>query len=61
MYEVEVLKQRFWSGTLDQRKLQDILNRRADAGWELARTVTSSSRMFLLFKRESLFLIFRRT
>lgn len=58
MYEADVLKQRFWSGTLNQQGLQEIPNRRSDAGWELGRTVTSSVRILLLFERESLLLIF---
>lgn len=60
-YEVEVLKQRFWSGTLNYKKMADILNRRAADGWRLSRTVTSSSRSLLVFKRESVFLIFERS
>lgn len=55
-----MLKQRFLSGTLDRKKLQDGLNRRAADGWKLVRAVTSESRILLFFKREPVYLIFQQ-
>lgn len=60
MYEVEAFKERLFSSTLNPQKLAEVLNRRADAGWQLARHITSTSRMWLIFKREVHFLIFER-
>lgn len=59
-YEVEVISTGFFSGTLDARKLQDILNRRADQGWTLARTLKEERRRFLVGSREAHFLIFEK-
>lgn len=59
-YEVEVISTGMFTGTLDPRKLQEILNRRADQGWTLARTIKEERRRFLMGQREAHFLIFER-
>lgn len=58
-YEVEVLRTGFFSHTLDPRKLADVLNNRAAAGWTLARTIKEEQRR-MLTRREAHFLIFQR-
>jgi hypothetical protein len=58
-YEVEVLTTGFFSGALSARKLQDLLNQRAGAGWKLSRTIKEERRR-LLSTREAVFLIFER-
>lgn len=40
--------------------LQDLLNRRAEKGWKLARTIKEERRGFLFSRREAHFLIFER-
>lgn len=60
MFEVESVMQRRWSGTLDPKRLTDVLNRRHQDGWKFTRSITSSSRVWLFFKREAVFLIFEK-
>lgn len=60
MYEVEVLKERRFSSTLDPKRLADVLNSRASDGWTFVRSITSTSRSWLLFSRETHFLVFER-
>lgn len=60
-YEVEVIKERFWSGTLDHKRLAEILNDRAGNGWQYQHAITASRRVLLLFKRDAHFLIFAQT
>lgn len=59
-YEVEVLATGFFSGALSAKKLQDVLNHRAGAGWTLSRTIKEERRR-LLSSREAVFLIFERS
>lgn len=59
-YDVEVIKERFWSGTLDQKRLTSILNDRADNGWKYDHSLTASRRVLLVFKRDAYFLIFSK-
>ncbi len=58
-YEVEVLTTGFFSGTLNARKLQDLLNARGTEGWRLTRTL-KEERWQLLMRREAHFLVFER-
>lgn len=59
-YEVEVIKERFWSGTLDHKRLSGILNDRASNGWDYRHSITANRRVLLLFKRDAHFLIFAK-
>jgi hypothetical protein len=58
-YEVELLTTGFFSGALSAKKLQDLLNHRAAAGWKLSRTIKEERRR-MLSTREAVFLIFER-
>lgn len=60
MYEVELVKERMFSSTLSPARLAEVLNRRAASGWVLDRTIASTSRIWLFYKRETHFLIFRK-
>lgn len=60
-YEVEVLATGLFSGTLSAAKLQEILNKRADQRWKLARTIKEERRGMGFSKREAHFLIFERS
>jgi len=59
-YEVETISPRFWTGTLSQKRLQEVLNGRASSGAKLAWTITDARRKWLFFKRDTHFLIFER-
>ena len=59
-YELESLDTRFFTGTMDPRKLQDLLNARAAQGWCLSRTLKEQRRSFLGGAREAHYLIFER-
>ena len=59
-YDVEVVSTGFFSGTLNPQKLQELLNRRAEKGWELSRTI-KEERRGLFSRREAHFLIFERS
>lgn len=59
-YEVEVLKTRFWTGTLPPRRLASMLSDRASGGWSFRHSITVYRRVLLVFKRESYYLIFER-
>lgn len=60
-YEVEQVKKRLFSGTLDAKRLQETLNTRAAQGWTFQRQITDSTRVMLIFKREVHFLVFQRS
>lgn len=59
-YIVQPLTTGILSGTLNPRKLQDMLNRYAADGWRFVRSIHETHRIFLFFSRECHFLIFER-
>jgi hypothetical protein len=59
-YDVEYISPRFWTGTLNHKKLADLLNARAGQGWKFEREITSTRRKLVIFKRETHFLVFSK-
>lgn len=57
-YETDVIKTRFWSGTLSERRLAETLNKRTANGWRFTFSITAERRILLIFKRASYYLIF---
>lgn len=49
-----------FSGSLNERKLQDTLNGYGQEGWTLSRTIHETQQVFPGFSREAHFLIFER-
>ncbi len=58
-YHVEFFKTRFFSGTVDEQRLEQTLNRLGKEGWVLDRTIHEKKRLFFFFSREVHILIFR--
>ena len=58
-YTVTTHKMRMFSGTVNEAKLSEILNKHAKGGWTL-RTITAVSKRVFLFKKESLLLTFEQ-
>lgn len=48
------------SGSLNEKKLAETLNKRAAHGWQLSRTIHETKRIWGIFSRETHFLIFER-
>ena len=59
-YKIHSFHTVFFSGTVNPQKLEAILNKYDSDGWDLARTIHETSRILLLFCRETHFLIFKR-
>ena len=59
-YHVIPLTTGFISGTLSDKKLQTALNKEADHGWHLVRSIHEHKKVFGIFSRESHFLVFER-
>lgn len=59
-YKVDTFSTGFFSGTLNPKKLESQLNKQAAEGWQLARTIHETRRIFLFFKRETHFLVLVR-
>ena len=60
MYKVETFVTGCFSGTLNPKKLEDVINKKFSQGWELSRTIKEEKTVLLIFKREALFLIFKK-
>ena len=59
-YKIHSYHTGFFSGTVNARKLEAVLNQHDQDGWVLNRTIHETSRVLLLFRRETHFLIFQR-
>lgn len=59
-YKVHSLDTKFFSGTLNPKKLESILNNYQSEGWEFLRSISQKRRKMFIFKKESHFLIFRK-
>ena len=60
MYRVETFVTGCFSGTLNPKKLEDVINKKFSQGWGLSHTIKEEKRVFFIFKREALFLIFKK-
>lgn len=49
-----------FGGGLDEKKLTGALNEYAAQGWRLARTIHETKKVFLIFQRETHFLVFEK-
>lgn len=56
-YKVIKFDTGFFSGTLNPKKLEAQLNDHAAEGWRLARTIHETRRSWVLFSRETHFLV----
>lgn len=59
-YKIHAFNTGFFSGTLNPGKMAQVLNQHDQEGWELDRTIHEPSRVLLLFRRETHFMIFNR-
>jgi hypothetical protein len=59
-YIVSPLHTGFFSGALDPRKLQDVMNHHARQGWKFLNSIHETKKIFLFFSREAHFLIYER-
>ena len=57
-YIVHPLKTGFFSGTLNGKTLEQVLNSYAQQGLRFVRSIHENQRSFLFFKREVHFLVF---
>lgn len=48
------------SGTIDEKKLTGVLNEQAARGWMLRTTIHETKKVWIIFQRESHFLVFER-
>jgi hypothetical protein len=47
-------------GGLDEKKLTGTLNEKGNQGWRLRQTIHETKKVFLIFQRETHFLIFEK-
>lgn len=59
-YSVMPIDTGFFSGSLDPRKLEKILNKAGADEWRLVRTIHETRKVFFLFSRESHFAVFEK-
>ncbi|MEL7834665.1 DUF4177 domain-containing protein [Fodinibius sp. Rm-B-1B1-1] len=48
------------TGNLDHNEMEAVINRAAEKGWELERTIHETKRVAIIFSRETHFLIFSK-
>ena len=59
-YIVYTFKTGCFSGTLDPKKLQTVLNQHSQQGWRFVRSIHETQKVFGIFQREAHFLIFEK-
>ena len=59
-YRIVTFKTGFFSGNIKPTKLESTLNDEAKNGWRFVRSIHETVRSFIIFKRESHFLVFEK-
>ncbi len=59
-YSVVPVDTGFFSGSLDPKKLEKILNKAGSEEWRLVRTIHETRKLFFIFSRESHFAVFEK-
>ena len=59
-YAVDVIRTRWFSGTLREKRIERLLEERENTGWDFKYSLSNTQRRFFIFARDAHFFIFHR-